>query len=467
MKFQTRLVLATSLTTLVTFGAAFAAVQQVFGRSEERELDESVREAVRDELHELAQKKGASVHLSAIDGPPGDDAAPLERLAALYEDDRLLESTEPACAPKTPPANELGVTFRLTCRATRMQAMVVPVPGRRPNLRLLIALPRTNLESDERFLTQTLGIALVLAIGAATGVTFVVVRRLTLQHDAIAETARRVAGGDLAARAPQLSRDAELVQLTTDINTMIDRLGTLVESQKRFIAHAAHELRSPLTALLGELSLATRRERTPEEYKKAIAEALSATRRLKLLTEDLLALARLGTDAAAAPETTSLRAVVAEALATVRASAAEHGVDVDAETDDAELLARPRDLVRLVRNLVDNAIVHVGRGGRVRVVGRRTDDGVELVVEDDGPGVPPSERAKIFEPFYRSAEDRAREEPGAGLGLSIVREIAGAHRGDVRVEGAEPKGARFVVSLRGCSPSKRGSDRTADDPHAA
>lgn len=447
MKFRTRLVLAISLTTALTFGSAFGAVWRVVTRSEERELDETLREASRDELRELAQQRGATLRLSAIDGPPGDDAAPLERFAALYAQDRLVDATRATCAPRpTPPPDH--ASFLMRCGKTNLQALASTIPGRSPDHVLLIALPRTNLEADESLLGQTLAIALAIAVGAATGVTFVVVRRLTLQHDAIADAARQVAAGNLHARAPLVSGDAELAQLTTDINVMIDRLGTLVASQKRFIAHAAHELRSPLTALLGELSLATRRERTAEEYKLAIDEALDATRRLKLLTEDLLALARLGTDAAPEPETVALAALLREAVASAGAAATERGIAVTTAIDDVTLTARPRDLVRLSKNLLDNAVGHAA--SRVNVTCREVGGAeVEIAVEDDGPGVPDEERARIFEPFYRSAEDRAREEPGAGLGLSIVREIARAHGGDVSVERAELGGARFVARLRG------------------
>ncbi|NVL83830.1 histidine kinase dimerization/phospho-acceptor domain-containing protein, partial [Escherichia coli] len=119
------------------------------------------------------------------------------------------------------------------------------------------------------------------SIGLTVLVTWRVVRRLTRGHEAIAETARRVAAGDLGARTALRSGDEEVVQLAHDVDEMVRRLEILVEGQQRFIAHAAHELRSPLTALYGELQLAVRRSRSADEYRATIEEALDSARRLK------------------------------------------------------------------------------------------------------------------------------------------------------------------------------------------
>jgi two-component system heavy metal sensor histidine kinase CusS len=137
-------------------------------------------------------------------------------------------------------------------------------------------------------MTTVFGLALLWTLLVAV----VVVWRLTRDHRTIAVVARRVAAGDFDARIRMLSGDREVMQLAQDIDAMIDHLGVLIGLQQRFIANAAHELRSPLTTLYGELSHALRRSREPAEYERAIQEALGATQRLRRLTDDLLAVAR-------------------------------------------------------------------------------------------------------------------------------------------------------------------------------
>jgi two-component system heavy metal sensor histidine kinase CusS len=292
-----------------------------------------------------------------------------------------------------------------------------------------------------------MAIALVAGIAAAEAVTFVIVRQLTRQHDFIADAARTVAAGDLGARVKVGSDDEDIVQLASDVNEMIVRLGVLVSSQQRFVAYAAHELRSPITALYGELQLATRKERSNEEYRQAISEALDSARRLKVLAEDLLALARVGAETEPMHAPVQLRKVVEQAASEVTLAASERKVEVTVTCADVTVDGRARDLGRVVRNLLDNAIRHSPEGGKV-TVGLDLSDGLaKLWVQDEGPGVPKDDRERIFEPFYRSAKDHDRDGPGAGLGLAIVQEIAKSHGGRIFVDAESEGGARFVLEL--------------------
>jgi two-component system OmpR family sensor kinase len=278
-------------------------------------------------------------------------------------------------------------------------------------------------------------------------VTWRVVRRLTRGHDAITDAARRVAAGDLAARTSLRSGDDEVVQLAHDVDEMVRRLEILVEGQQRFIAHAAHELRSPLTSLYGELQLALRRSRSADEYKSAIEEALDSARRLKALAEDLLALARIGAEREPSQTPVALDEVARNAVSWVSQEAARRGVHVAIDADRSTVLGHAIDLERLLRNLIDNAVRHCPEGGHVRIEARSNGENVELSVIDDGPGVPADERDRVFEPFFRAASERRRDD-GSGLGLAIVREIARVHGGDVTVEdGPGGKGARFRARL--------------------
>jgi signal transduction histidine kinase len=229
---------------------------------------------------------------------------------------------------------------------------------------------------------------------------------------------------------------------------MIDRLSALLASQKEFIAHAAHELRSPLTLLYGELTLVSRRPRDADVYRQAIDEALDATRRLKALAEDLLTLARIG---ASSPEDgreeVLTRKVVEESARVVAGEAAARGVDLHIDGDARAINGRRQDLERLFRNLLENAVRHSPQGGRVAAEVGEDDGAVIITVTDDGPGVDESDRDRIFEPFYRGPREAAENRPGTGLGLAIARSIARSHGGDLTLTPGRQGGAQFVVRL--------------------
>jgi two-component system heavy metal sensor histidine kinase CusS len=205
-------------------------------------------------------------------------------------------------------------------------------------------------------------------------------------------------------------------------------------------------LRSPLTTLYGELTHALRRPRDAAEYRRVIEDVLDSTRRLKQLAEDLLALARIGAEPPG-PDVVLAGACVQEAVRWVARAAQDRRVTITVAGPDAALRGQPRDLARMLRNLLDNALAHAPPDSRVEVTLARREDVVVIAVSDQGPGVPTADRERVFEPFYRGALERAEGDAGAGLGLAIAREIARAHGGDVVLGDAPTRGARFVVTV--------------------
>ena len=336
--------------------------------------------------------------------------------------------------------------FDLWFRGEHLRGVLVPIPAH-AGARLLLAAPRADLDGDASFLARAMLTVFFVAVGWSALLATWIVRRLTRGHEAITLVARRVAAGDLSARVATRTGDAEIAQLGRDINEMIARLDVLVASQHRFIAQAAHEMRSPLTTLYGELSHALRKPRDADTYRRAIEEALEAARRLKLMTDDLLALARLGADVGEPSEPVDVLERARAAAEAVTWEARERGTRIDVRGDPATVLGHSRNLERLLRNLIENAVRHSPKGGRVEVVVEPHGDAIEAAVSDEGPGIPEAERVRVFEPFYRGVRERADDMPGAGLGLPIARQIARAHGGDVLFDATRTKGSRFVVRL--------------------
>ena len=459
MSLRTRYVGAISAITLVTLGVAFTAVSLAVNASQREQLDLALQAEAREEAAEAAALGGDELAISGRPGPAANDVGPLTKYAAIYAADGAVIAQTSSWHAHPPTLASLGVAdgagFDLWSDDEHLRAVHVPLPAH-PGTTMLLAAPRTDLDSDEWFLGRAMAAVFGLAVLWTILVAMGVVRRLSRGQQQIAAVARHVAAGDLDARVRMRGGDPEVVQLAHDIDHMIDRLSLLLGLQQRFIANAAHELRSPLTTLYGELSHALRRSREPAEYERAIREALDSTLRLRRLAEDLLAVARVGApDVPDAP--LELGALAVEAIALVAAEADARGVTVAWQGGAGPTIGRAPDLIRLLRNLLENAVRHAPRGGQVELECVHVGEQIELRVHDTGPGVPEGERERIFEAFYRGALERAADQ-GTGLGLTIAREIARAHKGDVVVAPAVPSGdgACFVVTLPLAEPAARG-----------
>ncbi|MFS8071308.1 MAG: sensor histidine kinase, partial [Byssovorax sp.] len=166
-------------------------------------------------------------------------------------------------------------------------------------------------------------------------------------------------------------------------------------------------------------------------------------------TEDLLALARVGADTGEPDESVQAFTLVGRAVEAIAWETQERQVRIDVSGPDASLSARPRDVERLLRNVIENAVRHSPRGSVVDVITELREGWFEITVRDAGPGVSDADRARVFEPFYRGARQRASDIIGAGLGLAIARAIARAHGGDLLLSDAPgtPYGACFLIRL--------------------
>jgi signal transduction histidine kinase len=239
----------------------------------------------------------------------------------------------------------------------------------------------------------------------------------------------------------------EVAVLSRAFNGLLGRLEESVQRMRRFTADASHEIRNPLGVLRAGLEIALRRERSSREYQELLRENLQEIERLQTVVEGILLLSR---DLPAGELRVSRAAVdVAELVqgtaAFFSASAAEGGVRIQARVEPGLTVTGDSGLLRLVVfNLVDNAVKHSPEGGFVRVEAGRRDGGVALVVADDGAGVRPEDRGRVFERFFRGGP--ASGTGVGGIGLSVVRWVAEAHGGSARLLDSE-RGAAFEVLL--------------------
>lgn len=472
MKLRHRLAITISVAALGIHISARLTTIESFRRVQEYELDEGLRARARQEGSEIAL-----VGRKALESEYDEkgEVNPLEQLVtygALYRADGTLVADTPSFAhapslremniPVEPVVKPPSSPFDFRFRDKSLRGVLVEIKAATPadQQYLLLAASRRDLDADARQLLAVgwwvalAWVPLTLAVGWWFG------RRMTQGVEALVTAAKRVTGGEL--RMPvepaSVSRDDEVAVLGLALRDMVARLEALIQTERRFASHAAHELRSPLTALRGELELALRRKRTVEEYEASLAGALEDTNRLIDLSEDLLTVARLGSGAAEPLEDIDARELVDDAVAASLSASRGVGVTVDVEAAAKEAVLRgPRaGFVRMLRNLVDNAVTHGGAGGTVRVLvsvasgasgasgASASGASLRVAVEDDGPGVLAEDEGRVFDHFHRGAD--ARQDSGAGLGLGIAREIARRRGGDVVLE-SPSKPTRFVVTL--------------------
>jgi signal transduction histidine kinase len=284
-----------------------------------------------------------------------------------------------------------------------------------------------------------------IALAAALLAGYLVSARAAAPLRRFAATATEIDAGDLSPRiVADTSSAAELRTLADSFNLMLDRLEDAFARQRGFVSDASHELRSPLTAIRGQIEVLAREpEPDAASVKRVEAVALTELGRVERLVEQMLALARLdegvGPALLAVDAAVFLRESIAAAPGAATAGAIAAGrIDLD-----------PDMVARVVRNLVENARRHAGPEGTVTVSSIADGERLRVDVDDDGPGIAPDERERIFDRFHRSDAARARSSGGSGLGLAIARSIVEAHGGRIRAEASPLEGARVSFELPG------------------
>jgi len=244
----------------------------------------------------------------------------------------------------------------------------------------------------------------------------------------------------------QVGGPDEVRRVLAATNGLLRRLEAAAEGQRRFVADAAHELRTPVTRLLGELDLALRQPRDAEAYRRALAQGRREAARLRELVDALLTLARLDAGQGRDHEEQGaehVSAVVLSALAAERGALDAAGCDVTLDLVADPLVTVDQALCRVaIGNLLRNAAVHAP-GAPVRVGVHRGDEGLVVVVEDGGPGLDEPTRARVFERFHRGRHGH----PGLGLGLPLARQILRQHGGDLTLGFSELGGLAATIHM--------------------
>lgn len=413
-------------------------------------IDMAIRTRVTDDLLQSAQIDARRVSGGVRDGslrapiPDGGHGRILIQVVA--PDGRVVNAT-PAAAGRAPvsglrPSSGMRVRDLIECRGrwpdrecrvieairvtTAPDSVVVYAAGELPSY-LVTGLLEGILAA----------IVLVLAALVAW-ITWHIVGRTLRPVGEIRAQLAEISATDLSRRVPEPPGEDEIAQLARTANATLERLESAVRRQRQFASDASHELRTPIAGLRANLEDASMH---PEDndLPAVVRQALRDTDRLEAIVTDLLLLARIGTGGAVQER------IDLSALAAAEIGGRAFQTEVDTRLDpDVPVRGVRVQLIRLLCNLLDNADRYANASITVEVT--REHDQALLTVTDDGPGIPPADRERVFERFTRLDTARSRDAGGVGLGLAIAREIARSHDGTLRIED-HPERTRFALRL--------------------
>jgi heavy metal sensor kinase len=299
-----------------------------------------------------------------------------------------------------------------------------------------------------RFLLVMAAVLPLAALLAGSG-GWLLARRALGPVDRMTEAARRISAEHLDERVHTTGTGDELDRLAATLNDMLGRLDVTFRQIRQFSADASHELQTPLTILQGEIEVALRAPRTPDEYRRVLTSALEESGRIARLVEGLLLLSRADAGVLRMDhQPVDLARLVTEVCEHSQVLAKARGVTLDlGPLTPMTIQGDHQHLRRLLLNLVDNGLKYTLAGGRVTLALHQEGAWAVLRVADTGIGLAPEEKERIFQRFYRAPAVVSRGEEGSGLGLCIARSIVEAHGGYVQVESAEGHGSIFTVCL--------------------
>jgi len=294
---------------------------------------------------------------------------------------------------------------------------------------------------DTEFLRLLLlGLPLILLLSAFA--VWTVVGRSLGPVDRIRHAVETITADDLSRRVPEPPTTDEIGQLARTMNAMLARLDDSARTQRRFVADASHELRSPLAAIRTTLEVGLAHPDTAP-WPTIAHRAAQQSQRLEALTQQLLLLARTDDHTPGAPhDSVDIGALLNRLHHDLSPTRPDLTVHIGA---NGVVTGDPEALARMLRNIVDNAIRHARHSVQIHTT--TTGATITITIDDDGPGVPPADRDRIFDRFVRLDTSRERGTGGSGLGLAITRQIAHAHHASITVSESPHGGARFTVEL--------------------
>ena len=313
---------------------------------------------------------------------------------------------------------------------------------------VLVGRDITDLRRAQWGLFLNVALAALVTLAVAIFGGWFVAGRALAPIKRISHTARAMSQGDLNARIAVEHTESELGQVASTLNEAFDRLRLAVEQERRFIADASHELRTPISVLRAETEWALDRERSVQQYKEALAVGRRAGLRMQDIVERLLALVRADvTPDVHEPAPVAMRTLIDDVVTWLAPMAQTSDVRLNVAGDSFTVNGDAEQLREALNNVIANAILYNKPGGSVTISTREAGGIARIEIADTGIGIPADAVPRVFDRFFRVDKARSREMGGSGLGLSIARTIFVAHGGDITCTSEPGVGSMFVISL--------------------
>ena len=349
-------------------------------------------------------------------------------------------------------------------RALKGEIVYETIDSRRPRLRM-VTLPivdenrkvssivqvGTSLEDLDETMTKLLIIFIIgipTSLSATIMVGYFMAKKALKPVDQIRKAAVKISSTNLDERIDIGGRRDELARLAETFNAMISRLKDAFLRVNQFSLDVSHELKTPLTILKGETEVALRKDREKEDYRRLLVSSLEEVDRMTKIIDDLLLLSKADPeDVRLNIEDVALRDLIIDVCMDMTIFADKKGIDLEIkDLGDAKVKGDELKLRRMFLNIVENGIKYTGKGGKVEVSSFTNDGYVQVNVKDDGVGISEDDLKYIFDRFYQADRSRRRE-GGSGLGLSISKWIAEAHKGSIQAESRLLEGSLFSIKL--------------------
>ncbi len=300
---------------------------------------------------------------------------------------------------------------------------------------------------NKLFAIQMIAFPFILLVSVVGGLLLSKISLRTI--DAITRRADEISVTNLSLRIPEVNSKDEVGHLTRTLNKMIERLDNSFSQIKKFTSDVSHELRTPLTILQGELEVALRKKKTPEEYEMVLVSALEEVARLTNVVETLLDLSRAERGQIKMNiKVGDLSKLVAGIVEDAEILAETKGVSLHSNIDENVVLPFDGDRMhQAILNVIDNAIKYTPKGGSIYVELAKKAKTAEIIIRDTGIGIEEEELKHIFDRMYRVDKARSKNVSGIGLGLSIVKWIISGHNGKIEVNSIVNKGTTFKIIL--------------------
>ena len=357
----------------------------------------------------------------------------------------------------------LPTSFNALERAMRGEIVYETIERTKPRLRMVtipimdnkkvtsVVQVGTSLEDFDETIRKLL-LIMIISIPTSISVTIVIgyfmAKKALKPVDQIRRAAVKISSSNLDEKIDIAGRRDELGRLAETFNAMIGRLKDAFQRINQFSIDVSHELKTPLTILKGETEVALRKEREKDDYQKLLLSNLEEIDRMSCIIDDLLLLSKADTkEINLNIEEVALRDLIMDVCMDMKVVADKKDVELQiSELEDVRLKGDELKLRRMLLNIVENGIKYSHVGGKVSVSSYVNDGYAKIDVKDDGIGISEEDIKYVFDRFYRADRSRKRES-GSGLGLSISRWIAGAHKGSIEVKSQPTLGSMFTIKL--------------------